>query len=102
MAALVRMFPDWGTSWPLWSDDITGADPSDLGLSLGLVDDLRAWVEVWAEQFDVDAQQPSEYWRDAAVGRRWIADGHTLAARIRAEVPDLAVDPVFADSGPSS
>lgn len=102
MIARLRMFPDWGSTWPLWSDDIGGADPSELGLSPGLVADLQAWVGVWSATFDVDAERPSEYWPDAAIGRRWVADGRSLVARIRAELPGAVIDPVFVDSGPPS
>lgn len=101
-ASRIRVFPDWGTSWPLWSDHIDGADPSDLELSPELDKDLRAWVNVWAENFDVDASSPSERWPSVSLGRRWLADGSSLVDRLRRELPDVVFEADFVDSGPDA
>ncbi|PSL38566.1 hypothetical protein CLV49_2191 [Labedella gwakjiensis] len=101
-ASRIRVFPEWGTSWPLWSDQIEGADPSDLNLSPDLEDDLRTWVKVWADNFDMDASSPSDYWPSASLGRGWIADGSGLVSRLRAELPDVAFEAVFFESGPDA
>jgi hypothetical protein len=101
-ASRIRVFPDWGTSWPLWSDQIDGADPADLDLSPALEAALHSWVNVWADTFNVDASSPSEYWPSASLARQWVADGHSLVDRLRGELPDVVFEAAFLVSAPDA
>jgi hypothetical protein len=80
---VIRVFPEWGSGWPLWenySDDYRLTGPS-LGLSPVLSDALYAWNEIW------QARPIEEPLADAA---GWHAEGRRLAQHLQAELQGIA------------
>lgn len=78
---VVRMFPEWGVTWPLWESftDDYPMDASALGLSDSLAADLAAWNGRWKDR-DEDDPLPAG----------WSAEGWVLHGRLRAELDGVA------------
>jgi hypothetical protein len=77
---LVRLAPDYATEWPLW-DETGNVSPADLDLTPELAEGIRHWQRMWEQRYRFDVG-----WNDAAVERRWAADGYDLARRLHAEL----------------
>ncbi|MDS1115805.1 hypothetical protein RD149_18825 [Gordonia westfalica] len=89
---VVRMFPEWGGAGPLWESftDNYPADPSKLGISVTLADELESWNDHW------NARDPEDDLPDA---RAWLATGRHLYHRVQDELDGVAeVVPEF-DAG---
>lgn len=94
--AVIRMFPEWGLSGPLWrsfTDDYP-ADPAQLGLSTELIADLEAWNDAWADRHsEVNLPEPADL-PDTA---EWLEEGWRLFALVQKELRDTAeIRPDFA------
>lgn len=87
---IVRLFPDWGYEWPLWTNEAGGTTPDELFLSDELRTDLRAWHDEWSESFLPGRGWPTSNQRD-----RWFEEGEALAARLDAELKDGTVLPKY-------
>ncbi len=79
------MFPDYGADLPLWGQGLLSVD--SVGLSEGLISDLRAWVREW------EAGNPPmlpSLWSDRQ-RTEWKQRGYRLAAHVQAELPDADI-----------
>jgi hypothetical protein len=68
----------------LWDED-GAVTAEDLGLSVGLREDLRLWFDVWDGTFRYDTGWPSIAARDI-----WMTEGDELAERVQRETWDVA------------
>lgn len=77
----VRMFPEWGVTWPLWESftDNYPMDAAALGLSDSLAGDLAAWNDRWQDR-ELDDPLRAD-WRD---------EGWALHSRLQAEMDGIA------------
>ncbi|MFK4836038.1 hypothetical protein ACI3KY_09940 [Microbacterium sp. ZW T2_14] len=86
---VVRMFSEWGVTWPLWESftDNYPMDATALGLSDSLAADLAAWNDRWQDR-DLDDPPPAG----------WHGEGWVLYGRLQAELDGIAeVRPDFGD-----
>lgn len=46
---VIRVFPDYSNSWPIWESgaEMNDPTPADLGLSSELTAAMRAWYDFW-------------------------------------------------------
>lgn len=77
---LVRVFPDEGDPFPVWTT--IGADPKALGLSELLTEALRGWQRQWERNWAGAESEPD----DDAGYLAWQAEGHALVSRLRDEL----------------
>lgn len=85
---VVRLFPEWGVTWPLWESftDNYPMDAAALGLSSALAADLAAWNDRWQDRDETEPDPPG-----------WYEDGWPLYRRLQAELDGVAeVRPDFA------
>jgi hypothetical protein len=78
---VVRMFPEWGVTWPLWESftDSYPMDAATLGLSDSLAADLAAWNGRWNDR-DEDDPLPAG----------WSEEGWVLHGRLQTELDGVA------------
>lgn len=78
---VVRMFPEWGVTWPLWESftDNYPMDAAALGLSDALTADLAAWNDRWQDR-GLDDPLPAH----------WRGEGWALYRRLQAELDGIA------------
>lgn len=82
----LKLMADYG-AWPLWSmSDGVGLDPDDLALSETLKRELLLWVARY------DQLSESEYeWPSLSDSQKFDADGESLAAQVRLELPERRI-----------
>ena len=78
---VVRMFPEWGVTWPLWESftDNYPMDAAAFDLSDSLAADLAAWNDRW-QNCDLDDPPPAG----------WHDEGWVLYGRLQAELDGIA------------
>lgn len=83
----IRLTPDFGHPWPLWCEDSEPFDltPEDLGLSVGLTAELRAWYDEWFAFHD-----PAVGWLGGHDAGPWKRQRTELRDRLAREVWDFA------------
>ena len=86
---------EWGDQDPAWDSDpdhMGSVDLAELGVSPGLVEQLRAWNERF------NALGLTDYrWPDAEEERAWIQEGLRLAYQLQNELPDVEIS--YVDDG---
>jgi hypothetical protein len=85
----VRLMSDYLCGFPVWDNNSGGniSSPRGLGLSVGLVNELRAWQAFFDEHFDWNAG-----WDSEERSRAYAAQAPGLADRLRRERgPDAEV-----------
>jgi hypothetical protein len=84
---VIRVFPEWGSGWPLWesfTEDYRLTGPA-LGLTGALSDALYEWNEAWQERHE-----------DEPVPDGWQERGRDLVKQLQAELDGIAeVRPEF-------
>jgi hypothetical protein len=85
----LRLMPEYGAGWPLWEAG-GRTHPTSFVLTDELRADLLEWQDFFEEHFHYERG-----WDDAR-SRRWFDDqGHRLAHRLRAELPDTDIELVL-------
>jgi len=87
---VVRLFPDWGYEWPLWTSEMGGTTPDALALSAELRSSLRAWHDEWLESY-----LPGRGWSTVNQRDRWFERGQALLAQLRTELKEASVLPKY-------
>jgi hypothetical protein len=84
---MIRFSPDWGVTWPLWESacDKYAMEPSDYGLSRGLIRALRAWMSTWERNCS-----HTTGWVSEAIMAEWNRGGAYLANALQLELYDVA------------
>lgn len=82
---LIRFYPDWPHTWPLWDEELGPVSAGDLRLSPELQADLRIWLDYWNVTFN-----HHEGWPSASTGEVWMSAGDALAERLQKEIWDFA------------
>src|SRR3954453_14226356 len=91
----VKLMSDYGAGWPLWCTPEGLLDPESLVLSAMLVADLRAWQDLFEQDFHWD-----HGWRTLEAEARYARVASDLLYRLRRELGP-AVD-VTLDAWPVS
>lgn len=101
---IITLFPEEGMDWGLWSerDDIQrereddSLQPSDLHLSIDLIEILKRWNRTWIENYGYGVGTSFvSWWREGFDLNSWLQEGLWIAKQIEAEA-DVTVDRRFA------
>lgn len=88
MSRIIRVFPELGSSSPLWEPGSHNSNPSpeDLGLSEDLAERLREWYQFWLDHSHWDTGFDSEKSKS-----QFLAMRRTIINQLRGELADSAV-----------
>ncbi|PPK92135.1 hypothetical protein CLV92_11676 [Kineococcus xinjiangensis] len=85
----LRVFAEWSDQDPVWDSDLDHmgtVDPTELGASPGLVEQLRAWNKRFHALGWTDYR-----WPDAEQERAWQQEGLRLAYQLQNELSDIEI-----------
>jgi hypothetical protein len=77
----VKLMSDYSAGWPLWSADEGLLAPDAFSLSASLAADLRAWQDLFEDEFHWDRG-----WRTLEAEARYARTGPDLLHRLRREL----------------
>jgi hypothetical protein len=78
---MVKLMSDYSAGWPLWSANEGLLAPDALSLSAPLAADLRAWQDLFEDEFHWDRG-----WRTLEAEARYALAGLELLHRLRREL----------------